>query len=93
MQMLEALGWTGEREDVCAVATSVFRDHLLNFKGDAAKQWGVEFWEQQPAEALMDAAEADSRDLIKEGGLVQLVLLCQEQRSANRLSPSEKVMR
>ena len=44
MQMLKALAWTGEREDVRAVATDVFRDHLLNFKVDAAKQWEVEFW-------------------------------------------------
>ena len=81
MQMLTALGWTGTRDDVRAVATDVFRDHLLNFKIDAARHWGEEFWKQQPMDALREAAEADSTDLFKEpeGGLVQVVLSRQEQ--------------
>ena len=86
--MLTALGWTGARDDVCTVATDVFRDHLLNFKIDAARHWGEEFWKQQPTYALREAAEADSTDLFKEGGLVQLVLSRQEQRASNRLSPA-----
>ena len=56
--MLGALGWSGCETDVIAVATDIFRDHLLNFSVAAAQQWGVEFWAQQPTPRV-DVPNAD----------------------------------
>ena len=33
-----------------------FRDHLLNFSLEAAQEWGVDFWSQQPTDSLWDVA-------------------------------------
>ena len=71
--MLRALGWTGRSDQVSAVAEDIFRDHLLIFSGEAAQEWGVDFWSQQPTESLWDTARKDSADLHAAGSFETLV--------------------
>jgi hypothetical protein len=85
--MLRALGWTGRTVQVSAVAEDIFRDHLLNFSVEAAQEWGVDFWSQQPTEALWDAARKDSADLHAAGSFETLVQQRHSLRAATSLSP------
>ena len=99
LEMLQLLGWEGNLADVNSIATSIFKDHLLNYSIEAAQAWGLEFRAQQPEGALETAAELDSTELAKVGNLQRLVEARQARQAHNRLSPervdrvTERVMR
>jgi len=70
--LLRALGWQGSDREVETLADETLRDHLLNFAVSDAEMWGQEFWSNQPADAMRQAADTDSADLLRTGDLQTL---------------------